>query len=187
MKPVDLLGVQLDVTSGEYVVLLRESDEPRRVLPLFVGGPEASAIALGATGAVPERPHTHDVMAALVEQLGAQIERVEVTNLDEGVFHADLVVSGPEGASRIDARPSDAIALAVRTEARLLVSEAVLDEAAVEVTEAGADPDVIDAEVDEFRDFLADVDPADFVRQGGPPELPAAEAATDDIDGDSAD
>jgi uncharacterized protein len=193
VKPVDLLGVQLEPSSGSLVVLLREHDEPHRVLPLFVGGPEASAIAYGAAGAVAPRPMAHDVMASLVAQLGGQLERVEVTALEDATFHADLVVVGPTGDLRVDARPSDAIALAVRTHAPLFVSDEVMDEAGTTLVEDdGLDDDLnvdgevldtetIDAEVDEFREFLADIDPDDFGQSA--PELPAV--APDVADDDS--
>jgi bifunctional DNase/RNase len=170
MKAVDLLGVQLVAGSGALVVLLQEHDEPHRVLPLFVGGPEASAIALGAAGATAQRPLTHDVMADLVQQLGAQLERVEVTALEDSTFYADLVVVGPTGDLRVDARPSDAIALALRAHAPLFVSDAIMDEAGAPLDEDDLedgpddviDVEAIEAEVDEFRDFLADLDPDDF-------------------------
>jgi hypothetical protein len=131
------------------------------LLPIFVGGPEAAAIALALSGEFPPRPSTHDVMAALVESLDAQIERVEVTEVREGAFLAELTVSGPSGGHRLDTRPSDAIVLAVRLHAPLFVSDAVLDEAGTTLQEA-ADEDTIDDEVSEFRSFLDEIDPADF-------------------------
>ena len=75
MKLVEIAGLHLEATTGAPLVLLREQDAPHRVLPIFVGGPEAAAIALALSGQFPPRPSTHDVMAALVESLDAQIER----------------------------------------------------------------------------------------------------------------
>jgi bifunctional DNase/RNase len=168
MRSVDLVGIQMEVTTGVPVVILREHDEPHRVLPIFVGGAEAASIALAATGQTPKRPQAHDLMASLVESLDGHLDAVEVVELRDGTFVANLAISGPTGDRRVDTRPSDAIALAVRLGAPLFVSDAVLDEAgAVPVEEADEptpiDAEAIDADVDRFRDFLDHVDPADFV------------------------
>ena len=161
MKRVELAGLGLDASSGLPLVILREDDEPHRLLPIFVGGPEAAAIALAVSGEVPPRPLTHDLMASLVESLAGQVDSVEVTELRDGAFLASLAVHGPAGERRLDTRPSDAIALAVRLGAPLFVAEAVLDEAgtepAVEVDEAA-----IDEAVDQFRSFLDEVDASQF-------------------------
>ena len=161
MKLVEIAGLHMEATTGAPLVLLREQDAPHRVLPIFVGGPEAAAIALALSGQFAPRPSTHDVMAALVESLDAEVERIEVTGLQDGAFLAELAVSGPSGGRRLDTRPSDAIALAVRLHAPLFVSDAVLDEAGT-VLQVSPDEETIDDEVSEFRSFLDDVDPADF-------------------------
>lgn len=161
MKLVEIAGLHMEATTGAPLVLLREQDAPHRVLPIFVGGPEAAAIALALSGQFPPRPSTHDVMAALVESLDARVERVEVTEVREGAFLAELTVSGPSGGRRLDTRPSDAIALAVRLHAPLFVSDSVLDEAGT-IFEEAADEETIDDEVSQFRSFLDDIDPADF-------------------------
>lgn len=172
VKPVDLVGLHLDASSGAPLVLLREHDEPHRVLPILVGGAEAAAIALALDGELSRRPATHDLLATLVETLDAHIERVEVTRLRDGAFLAELAVSGPTGERRLDSRPSDAIALALRVDAPLFVSATVLDEAGAILTEA-PDDETIDEEVAQFRSFLDGLDPAQF--QADPiAELPAA-------------
>ncbi len=89
-------------------MLLREQDAPHRVLPIFVGGPEAAAIALALSGQSPPRPLTHDVMAALVESLDAAVERVEVTEVRDGALFAELAVSGPSGGRRVGRRRGNA-------------------------------------------------------------------------------
>ena len=175
MKPVELVGVHIEATTGAPLVLLREQDAPHRVLPIFVGGPEAAAIALALSGQPSPRPLTHDVMAALVESLGAALERVEVTEVRDGAFFAELAVSGPNGGGRLDTRPSDAIALAVRLHAPLFVSDGVLD-AAGTVLEEAPDEETIEGEVAEFRSFLDEIDPADFVAA---PPLSAGETEPD--------
>jgi len=165
MTLVDLIEIQMNPLTGESVVVLREHDEPNRLLPIVVGGLDAASIALAARGRTSSRPMTHDVMATLVEGLDGHLDAVEVTDLRDGAFIANLAVSGPTGDLRLDTRPSDAIALAVRLHAPLFVSEHVLDEAATSLEADGEpvlDDDQIDAEVDRFRDFLEQLAPDDF-------------------------
>ena len=129
MIAVELIGIQVDPISGAAAVVLREHDAPNRLLPIMVGQADASSIAIAASGAHLPRPMTHDLMASVVDALDGHLDSVEVTELHEGAFLANLTLSGPAGQRRIDTRPSDAIALAVRLQAPLFVSEAVLDEA----------------------------------------------------------
>ena len=179
MKHVDLAGLGMEASSGTPIVLLREHDEPHRVLPIFVGGSEAIAIAAAATGEAPPRPLTHDLTADLLRRLGARIDAVEVTAVADGTYYAEITLDSATGMQRVDARPSDAIALALRFGATLLVSDAVLDEAATVVLEEGEggesieppaepmDPAAIDEEVAEFRSFLDEIDPSAFEVDGG--------------------
>jgi bifunctional DNase/RNase len=163
VKLVDLVGLHVEAASGAPLVLLREHDEPHRVLPIFIGTPEAAAIAIALGGGQPSRPLTHDLMATLVETLGASVESVELTEVHEGTFVAALTISGPGGRRTLDARPSDAIALAMRVGAPVFASSEVLDEAGMQLAEA-PDEDEIEAAVAEFRDALEHVRPADFDR-----------------------
>ncbi len=170
MKRVELVGLHLEGTTGTPLVLLREDDAPHRILPIFVGASEAVAIAVALGGEQPQRPLTHDVMAALVQQLDARVDALEVTELSDGAFVASLALTGPHGQQRVDTRPSDGIALAMRVGAPLFVSEAVLDEAGAVVADDldgdldddALDEETIDEAVAEFRTFLDDLDPADF-------------------------
>ncbi|HEX5268474.1 MAG TPA: bifunctional nuclease family protein [Acidimicrobiales bacterium] len=165
MIPVDIAGLQVEETTGAPVVLLREHEAPHRVLPIFIGGPEAASIALALSSQTPPRPLTHDLLVSLVEHLDARVERVEVTLLRDGVYFAELAVSGPEGPQRLDSRPSDAIALAVRVQAPLFVAEAVLDEAGAVVDVTGGEPpdeQAIEEEVAAFRSRLENLDPGHF-------------------------
>jgi bifunctional DNase/RNase len=143
VKLVDLVGLHIESTSGAPLVLLREHDAPFRVVPIFVGAPEAVAIAAGLKGDMPGRPMTHDVMAGLIATLDAHVVAVEVTGLRNGAFLAELAVDGPHGARRVDSRPSDAIALAVRTGAPLFVDDAVLEAAGTMIVEAGDEESVL--------------------------------------------
>jgi hypothetical protein len=183
VKHVDLIGLTIEAASGAPLILLREHDAPHRVLPIFVGPTEATAIALALGDESPPRPLTHDLMAALVDTVDASVERVEVTELRDGTFFAELAVSGPTGDRRLDSRPSDAIALAVRVDAPLFVSTAVLDEAGAILTEA-IDENAIDEEVSRFRSVLDALDVADL-RAGPGDEPPAAtseQADSGDVD-----
>ena len=168
MIAVELIGIQVDPISGAAAVVLREHDAPNRLLPIMVGQADASSIAIAASGTHLPRPMTHDLMASVVDALDGHLDSVEVTELHEGAFLANLTLSGPAGQRRIDTRPSDAIALAVRLQAPLFVSEAVLDEAgALPIEDAAADQfaleAAIDADVDQFRAFLAELEPDDFI------------------------
>ncbi|NND75679.1 MAG: bifunctional nuclease family protein [Ilumatobacter sp.] len=168
MLSVQLIGIEIDAATGAAVVMLQEHDVPHRVLPIVIGGADAASIAIAASGKTLPRPMTHDLMATLVESLDVHVDAVEVSDIQGGAMLATLALSGPTGERRLDTRPSDAIALAVRLHAPLFVSEHVLDAMGTVPEPASAgDPDVldataIDAEVGQFRDFLADIDPADF-------------------------
>ncbi len=161
MKPVDVLGLNVEVASGSPMVLLREHDAPHRLLPIFVGGREAVAIALALNGEPPPQPLTHDLLAALIESLDVEVDHVEVTEVRDGTFVAELALHAPGGDVNVDSRPSDAIALALRVDAPVFASEAVLDEAAAVVAMVVEDEE-IDQDVERFRSFLTEIDPADF-------------------------
>ena len=168
MRLVEIAGLHIEAATGAPLLLLREQDAPHRVLPIFIGGTEAIAIAAALTGQVPPRPLTHDVMATLVERLDAHLDRAEVTEMRDGSFLAELAVRSPGGEHRLDSRPSDAIALALRLHAPLFVSDAVLDEAGV-VPMGAPDEETIDEEVGQFRSFLDGLEPGDFGADAVPP------------------
>lgn len=161
--PMEVVGLHVVAEGQAPVVLLRESSEPHRVLPIFVGGTEAIAIALGLGDDVPPRPMTHDLMVSVLEAGDTQLDDIAVTELHDGTFYAELHVTGPHGPGVISSRPSDAIALAVRLGAPVLANREVLDEAGGIMLAADEDEsEDIEAEVDRFRDFLGDVDPEAF-------------------------
>jgi bifunctional DNase/RNase len=179
MRLVDLVGIQMDPGTGASVLVLREHEAPNRLLPIIVGGAEAASIAIAASGQTVPRPMTHDLMATLVEGFDGRVDAVEITELRDGSFFANLAVSGPTGERRVDTRPSDAIALAVRLHAPLFVSEHVLDEVGT-LPNVELDEEAIDAEVDQFRDFLAGLDPTDFVVDSPPVADTDDQSPTDD-------
>jgi len=159
---LELLGVRVELPANTPVVMLREDRaETARVLPILIGGPEASAIHSAMEGIAPPRPLTHDLMATLLQTLGATLERVVITEVREHTFFAELHLRTASGEAVVSCRPSDAIALAVRTSTPIFAEESLLDEAAVEpaIVDEGDDEEAI---LDEFRDFLDDISPDDF-------------------------
>lgn len=145
------------------IVLLRERDGQRYV-PIWIGAPEATAIAYAQQGVEPPRPLTHDLMVSMIEALGRRLEKVHITKLERdgggsggggsgGIFYAELFF---DGGTVLSARPSDAIALALRAATPILAPEELLDE--VGVTMAVEEED----EVERFRAFLDNVSAEDF-------------------------
>lgn len=157
MRELDVVGVRVEMPSNAPMVLLREVGG-RRFLPIWIGANEASAIANAQEGVVPPRPLTHDLMVDTLSTLGHRLSEVRITELDGGTFYAVLLVDGVE----VSARPSDAIALALRIGSDIYCADDVLDEAGIEMPEAAED------EVEKFREFLDNVDPDDFVTGEGP-------------------
>ena len=158
MIRVSLVGVRVEVPSNQPIVLLRE-DEGQRYLPIFIGPPEATAIVYALQGMETPRPMTHDLFKTVLDELGAQLRQVVITQLEEGTFYAEIELAREGGALRISSRPSDAIALAVRHEdpVPLFVEEDVLEEAGVLF-----EPEEDEDEIEQFREFLEQVSPEDF-------------------------
>ena len=166
MVPVRVLGLAVDAGLRPVVLLtpLDGGDGPRTLVPIWVGSQEAASISVAVGGEEPERPLSHDLMQRLIVAVRAEVERVDITRIDGGTFYAELAISTHDGRVRIDCRPSDGIALAVRVGAPLFVAESVIADAGVleddgEVVEEGEDAE---EKVAEFRRFLDDVDPDDF-------------------------
>jgi bifunctional DNase/RNase len=159
---MELLGVRVELPANTPVVMLREEGEGARVLPILIGGAEASAIHTALEGIVPPRPLTHDLAVTVIQSLGATLERVLITEVRDHTFYAELHLRTPSGQTVVSSRPSDAIALAVRVSAPIFAEEALLDEAAVAAPEAVEDGGDEEAILDEFRDFLDDITPDDF-------------------------
>ncbi len=155
--PLELIGVRIELPTNTPIVLLRESGGSR-YLPIFIGAGEAAAIAFAIEGVEPQRPLTHDLMRDLIGALEARVDRVVVTSLRDGIYFADLILAREEGEEIVvSSRPSDAIALAARTESPILVAPSVLEEAGVEIRDEDEE-----SEVAKFRSFLESVDPEDF-------------------------
>ncbi|NUS73722.1 MAG: bifunctional nuclease family protein [Corynebacteriales bacterium] len=159
MKTLNVVGVRVELPTNQPIVLLKETDG-ERYLPIWIGSAEATAIALicDPPDQLPSRPLTHDLLKDVLEHLSVEVEGVEITELRENVFYAELILG--QGA-RISARPSDAIALAIRVGAPITCAEAVLDEAGIVIPED--DNEEQEEEVEKFREFLDQISPEDFM------------------------
>ncbi len=152
MHELSVVGVRVELPSNQPIVLLKEVTG-ERYLPIWIGAVEATAIAFEQQGVKPARPLTHDLLRDVLTALEAPLRLVEITELKENVFYAELVIG--DGV-RVSARPSDAIALALRAGATIRCAEPVLDEAGIII------PDEQEDEVEKFREFLDQVSPDDF-------------------------
>ena len=156
-------GVVLDPQSKSPVVLLKDVEE-NYTMPIWIGILEAAAIAYALDGVQPPRPMTHDLMKMLLEEVGARIPRIDVDKLEDNVFRAKIHLEMPGGGKRlIDSRPSDALALALRTGAEIFAEETVLRRAtAVEIKQSGDETDSGGEEKDPWEEFLENLDPEEF-------------------------
>lgn len=156
-----LEGVRLEVPSNVPVMVLREVDAPRRILPIFIGAPEAASIHHATTGIVPERPLTHDLLVGVLRSLEASLQRVVVTEVRDHTYYAELHLSVGERVVTVSCRPSDAVAVAVRTGSPIFAEADLMDEAG----RAAPEPRQEEGEgtiIDDFRDFINRVSPEDF-------------------------
>lgn len=154
--PMELVGVRIELPTNSPILLLRELGGTR-YLPIWIGANEATAIALALEGVEPKRPLTHDLMKGVIEGLGASLDRVVITALEEGTYFADLVLAVGGSDVRISSRPSDAVAVAVRTDSPVFAERALLDEAGVEIRDESEEETI-----EQFREFLEDISPEDF-------------------------
>ncbi len=165
---MEVESVRVHMLSSQHVVILKEAGR-ERYLPIWIGPWEANAIAMRLQGLTPERPLTHDLFAATLEELGVSVRRVVIADLAAETFHARIYLEAAEAAGRemeIDARPSDALALAVRTGAEVFADAAVLDRAGVEPEEKSEE------KLEVFREFInsLDMDLGEGPREGPPRE-----------------
>lgn len=164
MVEMELLGVRVELPTNSPIALLRERDGQRRVLPIFIGGPEAAAIAFAVDQVVTPRPLTHDLFKNVLDDLGVEVERIVVTELRESTFYAEIELRAADGVHRVSSRPSDAIAIATRTGTPIFAADEVLDEAGYVPSEdeESANPEEEEAVVEQFKEFIESVNPEDF-------------------------
>jgi bifunctional DNase/RNase len=147
-----VVGIRVELPANQPILLLRES-EGDRYLPIWIGQGEATAIALEQQGVKPARPMTHDLMKDVIGALGRELEQVRITDIQDGTYFAELVF---DGDLHVSARPSDSIALALRSGVPIHAEETVLTEAGLLI------PDEQEDEVEKFKEFLDSVSPEDF-------------------------
>jgi bifunctional DNase/RNase len=179
MIEVTVAGLGIAPPSSVPLLLLKERDG-ERVLPVGIGPLEAQAIVMPLQGVQPPRPMTHDIFVQILVSLGGHLRRVEITDLIESTFHARLMLETGGQERSYDIRPSDAVALAVRTETPIFVSEDVFDQAGIvspQVSEVGNQPTSPESsiEVDEskltpFREFIESLDIDDLGQSGPEPK-----------------
>jgi bifunctional DNase/RNase len=153
-----IYGVSFDVIGKQPIVLLKTVDG-NRFLPIWIGHPEAAAIRIKLQGTQLPRPMTHDLLANLIGTFDAEIARITVTELKDSTFYATLTLVKDGSEIEVDSRPSDALALAVRTQAPIFASQDLVEENAIEFEREVDDTEQI---VESFRDFLESVNPEDF-------------------------
>ncbi|MCU1351624.1 MAG: hypothetical protein JWM05_833 [Acidimicrobiales bacterium] len=158
---MELVGVRIEMPSSSPIALLREVGGARRVLPIFIGAPEATAIAFALEEVVTPRPMTHDLFREVLDDLGVSVEKITVTQLQEGTFFAELELNASDGVHTISSRPSDAIAIAARTGSPIFAAEEVLDEAGY-LAEEEEEEEEQEEVVEQFREFIDSVNPEDF-------------------------
>lgn len=157
--PMEVVGVRVEMPSNQPIVLLKEIDGSR-FLPLWVGAVEATAIAFAQQGVEPPRPLTHDLMNNLLDLFDATLTAVHLTEIKDGIFFATMNLRDSNGGQlTLSARPSDAIALAVRSHSNILATQELLDEVGIEIPQGDGE----NQEVEKFREFLDQINPEDFV------------------------
>ena len=169
MVEVAVARLGLDGTTSTYVVILREKDG-ERILPIWIGSPEAESILLEMNQVRKERPLTHDLCKSLIKGLGAVLQRVHITKVENRTYYAELHLSREQDLYQVDARPSDSIAIALRTESPVFVAESLLIEPPEEEAteeESEVPPDVFGEPSDEMsaeqlKRYLANLRPEDF-------------------------
>jgi uncharacterized protein len=168
MREMTVYGVTVDLVGKQPILLLRTSDGAT-LLPIWIGHPEAAAILMMLQGSAPQRPMTHDLATAILGSLDAEISKVTVTELRDSTFFAQITIVQNGAEIEIDSRTSDAVALALRCEAKIYAADEVIEASGVqfegeedESGESTVQPPLADLDPEEFRRFLDTVDPEEF-------------------------
>jgi bifunctional DNase/RNase len=159
VREMSVYGVSFDMVGKQPIVLLKTQDG-NKFLPIWIGHPEAAAILMKLQGSAPPRPMTHDLLTSILEQLEAEVVRITVTELRENTFYARITLIQDGQEIEIDSRPSDAIAIAVRADAKIFATDEVIEESGIEFEGDDEEAEARIARVSE----LADLDPAEFRR-----------------------
>ena len=157
---VEVVGVRIEMPSNQPIVLLKER-EGRTFLPIWVGSVEGTSIAVAQQELKAQRPLTHDLIVDLLAATGTTLTAIHITDMRDGIFYAELLIKNESGAlTPLSVRPSDAIAIALRTKTNILVSQELLESAGIDIPEPGAGES--EQEVEAFREFLDQINPDDF-------------------------
>ena len=162
MQEMVIYGVSFDMVGKQPIVLLKTMNG-NKFLPIWIGHAEAAAILMKLQGAESPRPMTHDLLNDVVGELNAQITKITVTELKENTFYALITLQASQSEIEIDSRPSDALALAVRTNAPIFAADKVIEESGIEFEGESEDTEAV---VDKFKEFLDSVSPEDFLTEG---------------------
>jgi bifunctional DNase/RNase len=165
MQEMQIYGVSFDLVGKQPIVLLKTA-EGNKFLPIWIGHPEAAAILMKLQSASTPRPMTHDLVTDMLDQLGAQVVRITVTELRENTFFAQITVQQDGSEVDIDSRPSDAIALAIRADAPIYAADEVIEESAIEFEGDEINQEDLEKEVSKFKQFLDHVTPDEFAVEG---------------------
>jgi bifunctional DNase/RNase len=166
MVEVTVARLGLDSATNSYVVILREK-AGRRVLPIWIGQPEAESIAVQMNQVKRERPLTHDLCKTLIRSLGGTLRRVNITRVQKNTYFAAMHLEGPTGLVEVDARPSDSIAIALRLDAPIFAPETLLTAMKTEAddeaeTGKGADRGEPELSAEQLKAYLENLRPEDF-------------------------
>jgi uncharacterized protein len=153
-----IYGVSFDMVGKQPIVLLK-TVSGNKFLPIWIGHAEAAAILMKLQGAETPRPMTHDLLTEVVAELSAEVAKITVTELRENIFYALITLRAASSEIEIDSRPSDALALAVRSNAKIFAADQVIEESAIEFEHEAEDTDEV---VEKFKEFLDQVSPEDF-------------------------
>jgi bifunctional DNase/RNase len=156
---VEVIGVRVEMPSNQPIVLLRET-EGERYLPIWIGAVEATAIAFAQQGIQPPRPMTHDLLNTVMERTGHALQSVLLTEIKDGIFYAEITL---EGDLQISARPSDAIALALRNSRPIFAKVELLAQAGIDIPKDPEGEGAQEEAVERFREFLDQITPEDFI------------------------
>ena len=159
MQEMVIYGVSFDMVGKQPIVLLKTVDS-NKFLPIWIGHPEAAAILMKLQGATTPRPMTHDLLVDMLGELEVKCAKVQVTELRDNTFFASITLSAGGREVEIDSRPSDALALAVRSGAPIFAADEVIAESAIEFEHEVEDTEEV---VEKFKDFLDQVSPEDFM------------------------
>lgn len=157
MIKMNVMGIAIDTRTGSPIVVLKD-DENRRALPIWIGSAEASAIIRKIENIPVTRPMTHDLICTIIDEMGYEVKKIEIHDVEKETYYASIFLTNDEDDQKvIDARPSDAIAVAIRTKADIFVTANVVAEGTI-----STDKEKDERETQEFKDFIKDIKPSDF-------------------------